>query len=598
MTADDNTGYVGYSSYLPDASSVLQKVNNSFPTLDRATGFRLNFTADVDNEVSNPNRGGFNVILLSSDAKGVELAFNANGAGAADDYIFAQQPNFTGEDEKTGTNAVNIGNANNYALTILGDTYTLAVGGTTQLTGTVKSYSFNPATSNPPLPANPYTQPNLLFLGDNTDQARSDFALSNISITTLGDAPTASSVAVSGTLTVGETLTASYSYRDPNSDPEAGSTFQWFRASASAGTDKTVIPGATNDTYTVAAADLGKFLFFEVTPRDNTAQVGAPALSAFFPQPTPAPTPTPAPVPTPEPAPLAIADGPTGSAIIDGQPEPISFGPWVRPGARKTFAIPNTGTVSLTIDDLTVQGAPATLPDGTQLLTPFAIVGPSPSPVPAGQTATFEVVLDDRVSPDTYQGIVVARSGDRVFNFPVSALVPTIPTVPIASDPLPDLVPLDEAAGTSGDDEEILGGDGGQLIKGFQGNDRLFGNRGRDLLTGGDGDDSLYGGKDDDWLFGRVGDDLLSGDLGDDSLVGGPGADSFVLGADRGVDTIFDFEDDRDRLLLADGLGFGDLAIADGAGFATVQVAATGQAIGNIWGMYAAQLTAADFAAA
>jgi hypothetical protein len=87
----------------------------------------------------------------------------------------------------------------------------------------------------------------------------------------LDTAPTASSIAFSGTLQAGETLTGSYTYADTDSDAEGTSTFKWSRSTAADGTGKTAISGATNATYVVSSDDVGKFISFEVTPVNSNA---------------------------------------------------------------------------------------------------------------------------------------------------------------------------------------------------------------------------------------------------------------------------------------------------------------------------------------
>ncbi|MCT4620813.1 MAG: cadherin-like beta sandwich domain-containing protein, partial [Marinisporobacter sp.] len=79
-------------------------------------------------------------------------------------------------------------------------------------------------------------------------------------------APVASSVSISGTAQVGETLTGSYTYSDVNGDTEGTSTFKWYRSDDASETNKTEISGATNKTYTLTSTDLGKYISFEVTP--------------------------------------------------------------------------------------------------------------------------------------------------------------------------------------------------------------------------------------------------------------------------------------------------------------------------------------------
>lgn len=78
-------------------------------------------------------------------------------------------------------------------------------------------------------------------------------------------APTASSVAITGTAQVGTQLTGSYTYADADSDAQGTSTFRWVRNSANTG-----VGGGTNvattQNYTPATADVGKYLYFCATP--------------------------------------------------------------------------------------------------------------------------------------------------------------------------------------------------------------------------------------------------------------------------------------------------------------------------------------------
>ena len=90
-----------------------------------------------------------------------------------------------------------------------------------------------------------------------------------------GSAPVASSVGISGTATVGETLTGTYVYSDTDGQPEGDSTYQWYR-------DGSPITGATALTYDLVPSDGGASMTFGVTP---VAQLGLPqegveALSA------------------------------------------------------------------------------------------------------------------------------------------------------------------------------------------------------------------------------------------------------------------------------------------------------------------------------
>ena len=101
-----------------------------------------------------------------------------------------------------------------------------------------------------------------------------------------------------------------------------------------------------------------------------------------------------------------------------------------------------------------------------------------------------------------------------------------------------------------------------QFLIGFVGtggNDSLTGSTGNDTIDGGDGNDTINGGLSKDNLTGGLGDDNLTGGDGNDTIDGGPGNDNltgslgndtFVLSAGEGIDTILDYQDGIDSILL------------------------------------------------
>jgi hypothetical protein len=174
-TGDLNQGYAGYSNYTATptglTSFTTSKINSAFPALDRTQGYTLNFKLAVNSETSNDNRAGFSIILTSEDAKSIELGFKG-------DRIFAQSSTFTESEKATfNTNALT-----DYKIAVKDNGYELFANNTSILKGELRTYNFNPATSNPPLPLSPYTLPSFLFLGDNTDQGRSNVTLGAIEI--------------------------------------------------------------------------------------------------------------------------------------------------------------------------------------------------------------------------------------------------------------------------------------------------------------------------------------------------------------------------------------------------------------------------------
>ena len=141
---------------------------------------------------------------------------------------------------------------------------------------------------------------------------------------------------------------------------------------------------------------------------------------------------------------------------------------------------------------------------------------------------------------------------------------------------------LNFISGLAGDDL-LYGGPGGgpDFLFGGDGDDKVYGGKGSDRLTGNDGDDELYGGEGIDVLSGGYGDDLLKGgpgpdymdsevevvdeersnefeihfkiersDYGNDRLEGGAGDDYFYFYPEGGNDTILDFGNGEDRIVL------------------------------------------------
>ena len=82
--------------------------------------------------------------------------------------------------------------------------------------------------------------------------------------------PVASSVTYSGNMLIDQTLTGSYTYSDTEGDSEGTSTFKWYRADNSSGTNTSFITGSTSLTYTLVNADESKYISFEVTPVAQT----------------------------------------------------------------------------------------------------------------------------------------------------------------------------------------------------------------------------------------------------------------------------------------------------------------------------------------
>ncbi|MEG4973186.1 DUF4347 domain-containing protein [Microcoleus sp. K4-B3] len=219
---------------------------------------------------------------------------------------------------------------------------------------------------------------------------------------------------------------------------------------------------------------------------------------------------------------------------------------------------------------------------------------------------------------------------------PTSTPTPSVtPTPNPTSTPTPSVTPTptqnsSPIIGTDGDDflagdrsnDTISGKQGYDTLSGLDGNDWMYGHQGNDFLEGGNGDDTLYGGKGNDTLIGNNGEDVLRGDRASDSLIGGEGndtlyggkgndtlfgslgndcliggleSDRFLLGLDAGTDTIFDFEDDKDLLILASGITFSQLAITQSNSATLIRFVPTGAILASLSAISASQINATDF---
>lgn len=116
---------------------------------------------------------------------------------------------------------------------------------------------------------------------------------------------------------------------------------------------------------------------------------------------------------------------------------------------------------------------------------------------------------------------------------------------------------------SGGGGKDVIFGNGGKDdLSGGGGKDRLDGNGGRDTLDGGGGNDALNGGGGKDDLDGGGGRDTLEGGGGKDELTGGGGRDFFLFSRGDGFDTITDFRDRQDRIMIDEGAeAFADLTI-------------------------------------
>ncbi|HEY9761180.1 MAG TPA: DUF4114 domain-containing protein [Trichocoleus sp.] len=267
FSATANTGYAGFANYTIDLSNLnalnpsslsnitLKPVSTALPILDPNQGFTLEFNLAVLAEQSNPARAGFSLLVVSNDlSKAIELGFKE--AGVNSDRIFAQGPDINTESEDTQGKALEISTAKTYQLKVKDNTYKLLANGVELLTGQMRDYVFEPTKSNPPFPntVNPYETKNLIFFGDNTDQANAKFALGAVSVLPYQQNPT-DPVEPTGTLKVVPTANSLLKvekssenttafFETVRSQAKVPVTFSYFKTDDAQGTIEGIAPGS------------------------------------------------------------------------------------------------------------------------------------------------------------------------------------------------------------------------------------------------------------------------------------------------------------------------------------------------------------------
>ncbi|MEM9084120.1 MAG: hypothetical protein AAGB34_11035 [Planctomycetota bacterium] len=152
--------------------------------LDADTGFRLTFDLAIVSESHNRDeRGGFSVIVVTNDtSRALEIAFQ-------EDRLFAYESGSTfpvGDVVARDTSV-----RTEYALDVLGSSYTLSADSEIILVGDLRDY--RDFSGSP----DPYEEPGFLFFGDDTSSASSTADIFSI---TLGSIPAPTSAWLPGAM--------------------------------------------------------------------------------------------------------------------------------------------------------------------------------------------------------------------------------------------------------------------------------------------------------------------------------------------------------------------------------------------------------------
>ena len=322
---------------------------------------------------------------------------------------------------------------------------------------------------------------------DGAGNAESVSSGSTAPVANRDDAPTGS-VTISGTATVGQTLTAANNLAD--ADGLGVITYTWKAGGTAFATGSSVVLGD---------AQAGQSVTVTASYTDNYGHAEAVSSSA-----------------------VSVASGQVGLRYTG-----TSGLTTTEAGGAASFGVALTAaprynvTVTLTIGDTTEAsfGAAGAAAVATRTLT-F-----TPTNWATVQTVTVTGV-DDSVLDGDMASVIQTRvsSSDLRYDGMRSGSGLSIANITVIN-------------GDDDEPDEQYGDAGGAVVAdqlfGGNGASDLYGLLGRDELHGGNGDDRLYGGYGDDALYGDAGNDELEGDQGNDALQGGAGLDTLTGGTGR-----------------------------------------------------------------
>jgi hypothetical protein len=163
--------HVAFPPFVP-----LTPINAAWPTLNAANGFTVRLDAQIAAEAHNTNdRAGFNLIMIASNQRGVELGFWTSEVWCQEGGVSPQL--FTHAEGVM----IDTTTPRRYELSFRGSRYQLYIDNRLRLSGNLRDYTaFNASGSG--LPFNPYTTQSFLFVGDDTSSAGATASFTRIEI--------------------------------------------------------------------------------------------------------------------------------------------------------------------------------------------------------------------------------------------------------------------------------------------------------------------------------------------------------------------------------------------------------------------------------
>jgi RTX calcium-binding nonapeptide repeat (4 copies) len=343
---------------------------------------------------------------------------------------------------------------------------------------------------------------------------------------------------ITGTAQQGQALTDA---QGSWTNSPTGFGYQWQDCD-SAGAGCAPIAGATGQTYTLSAADVGHTIRLTETA-SNDAGAGVPATSGQTAVVTPTPTPPPL---------DSDGDGvPNGSDNCPGEAnadQRDGDGDGIGTACDPSENVAPAGHCTLAAFATTFTGTAA-----SDLLV--GTTGPDVLRGLAGDDCLFGRAGADRLEGGSDNDEILGEPGNDIIDAGSGddrvrgdGLCP--PGVTSSAFCTTGGLGNDQIVGGPGKD--TIDGDGGNdHVSGQGGDDRLRGQAGNDVISGGSGTDILSGLSGNDRLAGSGGADRLLGGAGNDKLTGGGGKDD--LRGDAGNDTISARDGSKDRIRCGSG---------------------------------------------
>ena len=197
---------------------------------------------------------------------------------------------------------------------------------------------------------------------------------------------------------IGKTLIGEYDFYDELDREEEETTYQWYRQDDDEGTNREAIPGADGLTYTLSEEDVGKHVYFEVTPKATGSIAGESEMSWWI-------------------GPIhqvddELADISDVAVVYDGINLLEDFDPGKKVYHIKFASQENENMITVEVNggnDISINGTSSNI--GTVDFYETRLIEVQAEALDSGNRTSYFIVLDDNSKPEN---IVIEGNGEVV----------------------------------------------------------------------------------------------------------------------------------------------------------------------------------------